>query len=109
MTQELTKNLMAVLIRGGLEIWIDEDKLEVIKQAMEKKSIIQIGSNIINAVDIMGVFEAEVMADKTHRKNGEWKDEDGEWRLQGDWQCSYGGYWHKKFEKCEHTNSLGYK
>ena len=106
---EISKNLMAIVIRGDYQIWIDEENLESVKKAMENKSIIEIGKHIINAVDISGIFSAEIMAEKTRRKNGEWQDEKGVWHLQGDWKCQYKDLYHKKFEKCEHLNSLGYK
>lgn len=83
---KLTKNLMCVVVRGGLEVWIDEDKIDNLKALIERGGLIGIGKNLINSKDIVGVFEASTMSDYNHRKNGEWKCEKGSW--------------HKKFEEC---------
>jgi ribosomal protein L19E len=91
MSKELTKNLMCVVIRGGIEIWIEKEKIDPLAKAIERKEVIRIGNNIINSVDISGIFEAQVMEEHTRRKNGQWR-------------CDY-GFWHKKFEECAHRHS----
>jgi len=58
MEKSLSKNLMCVLLRGGVEIWVEQEKIEPLTKAIEKKEIIRIGNNIINSVDITGIFEA---------------------------------------------------
>jgi len=109
---EISKNLRCVLLRSGIEIWAEEEKiknLETILKGLTESKFIGIEGQTINTADISGIFSAELMAEKTRRKNGEWQDEKGVWHLQGDWKCQYKDLYHKKFEKCEHLNSLGYK
>ena len=91
MSTEVSKSLMCICIRGGIEIWIEEEKIKPLIELIRKKELIQIGKNIINPVDITGIFEAKEMEDRTKRKNGYWK-------------CDY-GFWHQKFEQCAHRAS----
>lgn len=92
-TQELSKNLMCIVIRGGVEIWVEAEKLENLKAMIQAKELIQIGNNIINPVDISGIFEAKEMEDRNRRKNGQYK-------------CQH-GFWHEKFDQCGHRSSKG--
>lgn len=90
MSKELSKNLICVVIRGGLEVWIDEDKINDLKALIERGGMIGIGKNLVNSKDIVGVFQPDIIDDYTHRKNGEWKDKNGEWRKKGERICCKG-------------------
>lgn len=89
MTQELTKKLVCILMRSGVEIWVEEEKIDGIVSLMEKKSIFRVSGQIVNTADISGIFDANTMEENTYRKNGYWK-------------CKQGNYWHKKNEECGH-------
>jgi hypothetical protein len=89
MSQELTKELMCLCLKNGIEIWIEKEKLDAITPLLETKRFININGNIINTESIMGVFLAKEMEEKSHRKNGEWK-------------CDF-GFWHKRYEECGHN------
>ena len=91
---ELTKNLMCVVMRDGIEIWIDEDKVDALQKMLEKNRFVRIGKQVINVADVSGVYEAKTMEEKTRRKNGQWKCE--------------AGYWHEKNQECGHHNLPGY-
>ena len=96
MNTEITKNLMAVVVRGGIEVWIDEDKVDSLKSLIERGGIIGIGKNLINSKDIVGIFEAEVIQERDNKKGG--------------YKClRFEDTYHTRGEKCEHYNSLGYK
>lgn len=92
-TKEIAKNLVCIIIRGGIEVWTDEANIDVINLAMEKKDICRIGKNVINGADIQGVFDAKTMDERNRRKNGQY-------------QCWY-GFWHEKFDQCGHRSSKG--
>lgn len=87
MTQELAKNLICISMRNGIQIWVDEEKVDALQAQMEKAKFIKISNQIINTADIVGIFNAETMQETTRHKNGQWK-------------CNQ-GQWHEKFEKCE--------
>lgn len=108
MTTEVSKNLMCICIRGGIEIWVEKEKIDQIIKLWEERKIFTIEGNVINPADISGIFDPLVMEERTRRKNGQWKGEDGDWHNRGDWECKYGA-WHEQYQKCGHTNSLGYK
>jgi len=86
-SKELVKNLMCVSIRNGVEVWIDEEKMDKILALLEKKGFFKIGKEIINSVDVSGVFSPQTMADYSNKRNGRWKCNNGEW--------------HDRFEKCD--------
>lgn len=89
MTKELSKNLMCIVIRGGIEIWVEADKLPDIEKGKEQKKSFILNGELINSADIVGVFKATTMEEFARRKNGQWK-------------CDF-GFWHDRFEKCGHT------
>lgn len=89
MNKELSKNLVCLLVRGGIEIWIEQDRAENLKKLLFQQNcpqFIEYNGEIINKADITGIFTAQIMEDKTRRKNGEWK-------------CKFSN-WHDKKEDC---------
>lgn len=90
MSKELTKELMCVLVRPGIEIWIEKEKLDIIMKCLEKEGrrFVSINDNIINTADISGIFKASQVEDMRRRKNNQW-------------QCKW-GYWHQRGENCAH-------
>ena len=105
---EISKKLMCILMRENLEIWIEEEKLEPLMAMLETRRFIKIENRVINTADISGIYPASDMEDRTRRKNGQWKDEEGIWRNRGEWKCDYNN-WHTKGDFCKCTNSLGYR
>lgn len=90
MEKSITKNLMAIVMRGGLEIWIEEEKIQNLKRALmsgKESKFIELNDEVINSADIVGIFTPQTMENKIRQKNGQWK-------------CSE-GVWHDKYEKCE--------
>lgn len=89
--QELAKKQKAIMIRGGIEIWLDEEKADFISEILIKSNerFIRIKelNTIINAADVVGIFTPEMMDERTKRQNGEW-------------QCRQRN-WHERKEKCE--------
>jgi hypothetical protein len=89
MTTEISKNLMCIVMRGGIEVWIESDKLDPLMGLLETKRFIKVGDQIINTADISGIYEAKTVEDNWYKKNGYWK-------------CKQGNYWHKRNEECGH-------
>lgn len=87
MSQELSKKLVCVSMRNGAEVWIEEEKLGNLESMLEKSRFIKIDGQLINSADVVGVFDANTMADVIRRKNGQWKDEKGGWHDKGDRIC----------------------
>lgn len=87
---ELTKNLACIQIRSGVEIWIEQDRLEKIKAVLTSAApskFLTFEDRVINTADIVGIFTARDLQDSVRRRNG-------------GWQCPQGG-WHGKGEKCD--------
>ncbi len=92
---EISKKLYCVVIRNGIEIWVDESFAERLKFALAKlsgHSFVPFENRILNTADITGVFTAEDMEEYRRRKNGQWK-------------CNK-GKWHDKADHCECWRSL---
>lgn len=87
---KLSKNLKCVVLRNGIEIWKEDDRLNDLAKKLlsgQKIGFINIDDELINSADIIGIFSAQVMEEAVRRKNGQWK-------------CQYGN-WHDRGQKCE--------
>lgn len=77
---------MCVQMRSGVELWLEHDRLERLQEALQNitsSKFIKLDDQTINSADIVGIFTALTMADYTHRKNGQWKCEKGNWHDRG--------------------------
>ncbi len=89
MTTDVSKNLFCIVLRGGMEVWLEQDRataLQDVLQRITSSKFIMVDDQTLNTADITGVFKAATMADATRRKNGQWS-------------CQHGG-WHDKGEQC---------
>lgn len=90
MSQELTKSLVCIQMRSGVEVWIEAnraDNVQATLQAITQSKFIKLDNQTLNTADIVGVFQASTMEAATRRKNGQS-------------QCKEGS-WHDKGEKCD--------
>jgi len=90
MSTEISKSLMCVQMRSGVEIWVEADRAISLQNALESISsskFIRFDDQTFNSADITGIFSAKTMEDFTRRKNGQWK-------------CSNSA-WHDKHTKCD--------
>lgn len=91
--KELSKQLMCIYIRNGIEIWTENDKILKLKQAirtLQGNKFIEFDERFINTADIVGIFTPQDLEDLKHRKNGEWKCESGTWHIKEDnCECGY--------------------
>ena len=78
---ELAKKLMCIVLRNGIEIWIDEERAKTFQQVLSKTSLkfIDLDNQTINIADVTGVFTPQSMEDFKRRKNGERKCKAGNW------------------------------
>lgn len=89
MTNEIAKKQMCVLMRSGIEIWIDKDKADKLRKILinsKRNLFIDFEERSFNTADITGVFIPQDLVDLKRRKNGQYK-------------CSF-GTWHDKGEFC---------
>jgi len=88
--KEVSKNLKCLVMRNGIEIWKESERLTELTMTLtqgKKIGFIKVDDEMINSVDIVGIFTADTMDEMTRRKNGQFK-------------CNYGN-WHERKEKCE--------
>ena len=92
MNTELTKPQKVILIRGGIEIWLDADKAAIIEQQLVTQSthnfirLKDLGQTV-NTADIVGIFTPDAIEGKVRRRAEQW-------------QCAK-GKWHAKNESCD--------
>ena len=87
---ELSKSLVCIQMRSGVEIWIEQNKAGSLQEILDRANsskFIHFENQTINTADIVGIFTASTMEQHTRRKNGEWL-------------CK-SNTWHGKGEKCE--------
>lgn len=92
MNQEkaITKDLMCICLRNRAEIWVEKERIETLidnLMVLSENKFIKINNEIINTADIIGILTAQTMEEITRRKNGQWKDKEGNWRNKGDTIC----------------------
>lgn len=83
---ELSKNLVCIVIRGNIEIWVEQDRADnmiALLTGNNAPQFVKYENRLINRADVVGIFTATDMEDHTRRKNGEWKCPDGEWHPKG--------------------------
>ena len=85
---DLTKQLMCVVMRNGVELWLEDDRAVKLKLLLVegKTQFIEYDGELLNRADIVGVFKAPTMEELIRRKNGQWK-------------CKY-NIWHEKHTEC---------
>jgi hypothetical protein len=87
---ELTKKQKVIMLRSGVEIWIEEEYANRLKSVLlnsKETKFIEIDDSVINSTEIIGIFTPQELEDATRRKNGQWKDKNGKWRNRGDRVC----------------------
>jgi len=88
MSKEISKKLMCLIMRNGIQIWFDEDQARQIKQLLansKESKFVEFKDEVFNTADVSGIFKAKNMGDFNRVKRGQWQDK-------------YGG-WHDKFDK----------
>ena len=56
MEKQITKKLMAIVMRDGIEIWIEDDKIQNLKKVLmmtEKSKFIELWNEVINSSDVL--------------------------------------------------------
>ena len=76
--ENIRKIQKCLMVRNGIDIWIDEDKSNAIKIDMLKNfdnNFIEVEGNMINIKDIIGIFSNSLVIDLERRKAGNSRDE----------------------------------
>ena len=89
MQTEIANKQKCLMIRNGVEIWLDEKRWEKLEFALKNNigKFYDMEGRTINVADIVGIFLPIDLEEMKRRKNGQWK-------------CSY-GRWHNRGENCE--------
>lgn len=80
---ELAKPQKCILMRSGIQIWVDEDRIVNLMAQMEKSKLIGVDGQYINTADISGVYNPETITELNKSKSGQWKCEHNNWILRG--------------------------
>lgn len=90
--QSLTKELMCIKMRSGVEIWVEKEKAQKLIDLLgtTESKFVDIGGEMISSMNVEGVFSAKTIEELTRRKNGQWKDSKGKWQNRGSVECKCG-------------------
>lgn len=86
---EISVNLYCVLMRSGIQIWVESEKAENLRDLLVQitaHKFVKFEDQVFNTADLEGVYNAETMNSLTRRKNGQWL-------------CRY-DKWHDRKEEC---------
>lgn len=86
MTTDLANPQKCIVLRNGLEVWVDFEKaneIEIDWVAGKLKGPFRVSGRVLNTADITGIVLPEDMVDMRKRKNGEWKCHRGTWHDRG--------------------------
>jgi len=87
---EISKQLVCIVLRNGAEIWIEKERAENLIKALEnitQSKFINFNGELFNTADVVGILSAQTMEEIILRKRGQWK-------------CQHNN-WHDKFKKCD--------
>ena len=87
---ELSKNLMCIVLINGIELWVEKERIDTLMQVInnsKENKIIEFDGQFISTSSVSGIFTSQIMEERTRRKNGQWK-------------CNK-GVWHERKEQCE--------
>lgn len=85
METSLARAQVCVLVRGGLELWIDADRVDEFQKAISnsQNKFVKIAGQLVNPFEVLGVFTPDAMEERQRRKNGQWKCMKGAWHEKG--------------------------
>ena len=96
MTRDIAKPQKAIKMRSGIVLWVSLETAENIEnqlmnpgmQGLEAKffRLKEANNQMINRVDIEGIYTPEQIADIAHKQKGEWHCDHGNWHGRKD-QC----------------------
>ena len=88
----LARKEMCVLMRNGIELWLDSDKATTFGNDLTEgmRTVVKIEGRYLNTVDIVGIFTPQDLDDYKRIKNGQWKCTKGTWHAKGeDCKCKW--------------------
>lgn len=91
MSKELTKELIIVAVRNGVEVSIEKERIPALLKGIERGGFCEINGEFINPKDIVGIFAPQTMEAVIRKKQGQWQDKEGNWHNKGDYVCSICG------------------
>ncbi len=86
MNIELSVNLVCLVMRNGVQIWVEKDRAQrlfLLLASPNAPQFIEYDGRLLNRADLTGIFTAQDMEDHTRRKNGESKCLQGKWHEKG--------------------------
>ncbi len=95
MTTELSVELMCIVMRNGVQIWAEKErvqKLMLILSGQNAPQFIEYDGRFLNKSDLVGVYTAKDIEDSNKRRSGQKK-------------CEW-GFWHERNEKCTCGNNV---
>lgn len=81
---EVAKLQHCILLRGGLEVWVDDEKVEMVVGLLESQKFIRLDGVLFNTSEVVGIYPPDRMEDYKRHKQGQWKCQKGTWHDRGE-------------------------
>ena len=82
-----------IFIRPGIEIWVDEKKANSLPSdisANTANKFIKIDGNLVNTVEIVGIFKPNEIDELRKKERGMWKCKYNNWHTKTEYFCECG-------------------
>lgn len=80
---EIAQNLRCVLLRNGIEIWVDEERAKNVANALNESKYFILEGSLISPHEISGVLTPVHMEEYKRHKEGQWKCNKNTWHDRG--------------------------
>ena len=88
--KEIAKLTKVLQLRNNIQFYLEEDEakhIEMLLNSQDAPRFIQIKGRIVSVNEITGLFDPVDLVDQQKRKNGQWKDKQGNWHERGERIC----------------------
>jgi hypothetical protein len=88
MTNELSTPQVCLLLRADVELWIPAERRDALEAALSDKDkrFVKVNGQVVNPLEVVGIFTPDYMEERTRRKNGQWRCQKNTWHDKGQ-QC----------------------
>jgi hypothetical protein len=92
MSQEIVKQLNCILLKNGIELWMEKEKAIRVMMLVEKApkgTMIRLEDFDceFGREEVSGRYTAKLMEDRLRLRQGQWKGKDGKWHDKNTRSC----------------------
>ena len=88
--KELTKPEKVLRLKSGVQFYLDAEEAEHLRQllcAEDCPRFVTYKGRLVQTDEVSGIFDPVDFEDQQRRRNGQWKDNEGNWHDRGERIC----------------------